>query len=271
MLLSWLSKFLASILVSVIFCAGLTLVLDSTVLSSHYIEGQLVKTDSYPRLSTALSQEVAKKSDSTDPQVQAKLQTVLTPQVLQQKTTSALDQMQAYYKGHGPAPVIDLTDLATKAQAAGVPIGDGSGLNKPISISPNNQVKDVAQTFRTIKLATILGSLVLVGLLLLVSWERHKYAALPDVLIVVGVLFLLFAIVFSFAPRFADHFIKLDSSSSAFTSIGRDLAYSIARDLGKHFGLIALLALAVGIGTRVWVPHIHHQVANSVRPKVRAR
>jgi hypothetical protein len=253
MILGWLSKLLASLLVSLIFSAGLTVILDGTILNSHYLEGQLLKTNSYMRLSTALSKEIAQKSGSADPQVQAKLQTILTPALLQQKTTTALDQLQAYYKGKGSAPVIDLTDLAPAVQAAGVPLDSNSPLSKPITLGANTKVKDFAQTFKNIKLGTIAGAIVLAGLLLFVSWERHRYAALPDVLISVGVLFVLLALSFGFAPGVADHLIKFDSSSNAFASVASDLATSISHDLGMRFGLLAAMLLAIGIGVRTWL------------------
>src|SRR5882762_6056197 len=101
-LLSLLSKFIASLLVSAIFLATFALLFSQTLLNSHYIEGQLSATNSYSRLSDALANEVAKQANPPDPTIKDKLKLVLTPAVLQQKLTLGLDQLQAYYEGKGP-------------------------------------------------------------------------------------------------------------------------------------------------------------------------
>src|SRR5438045_3503554 len=98
-MLSWLSKLTASLLISVLFAAVLTLFLDQTLLNSSYLEGQLASTNSYTKLSDALSDQVVKSSDNNDPALKAKVLSILTPTVLQTKLDGGLEQLQAYYKG----------------------------------------------------------------------------------------------------------------------------------------------------------------------------
>ena len=269
MLLSWLTKFTASLLVSIIFSAVLILLLDQTILNSHYLEGQLASTNSYVKLSGALSDQIIKSSDGADPALKPKLQAILTPSVLQTKLSGALEQLQAYYKGNGPVPVIDLTDLVNQAQAAGIKIGDGSGLTKPITIKSNSKVKGIATAFRSVKLGTIVGVVVLTALLLLLSWERHKYAALPDVIIIVGILFAIIALLFNLAPGFADHTVKFNFGSNGFATIGHNLALSIVHDLAKRFDIIAAGYLAVGISVRIWLARRHHHLATAPAPRTK--
>jgi hypothetical protein len=273
MLLSWLSKLLASLLTASLCGIIITLTLSQTLMSSHYLEGQLNKTNSYNRLSTALSTEVAKQAGlASNPQVNTLIQGILTPAVLKQKINSALDQLQAYYRGNGATPVIDLSDLASQAQAAGVPLGQNNPLSQPITLGSNSAkasatAKGVSKTFDHVRLTTIITSLVLVVALLAVSWERHRYGALPDVLICVGVLIGLVALIFDLGPSLADHYIKLSSTSNAFAALGHDLAESIARDLARRFGIIAAACLVAGIVTRILAGRLQGKAATTpVKP-----
>jgi hypothetical protein len=273
MLFSWLSKLLPSLLVSVLSGAIITVVINQTVLSSHYVEGKLASTNSYVRLSDALNTEIAKKA-SADPEsagITAKLQGIITPTVLQTKINGALDQLQAYYRGNGTLPTIDLTDLAPQVQAAGIPLPADSPLSKPIQLGGNEKVRGASKTFDHVRLTTIVTSLVLIVALLAVSWERHRYAALPDVAITVGGLIGLLALIFGLMPGLVAHYVKFDSSSNAFASIGNDLAVSIAHDLATRLGIIAGVCLAVGIATRIWAGRLRSGVMTKPTPALNAK
>lgn len=268
MLFSWLSKLLASILVAVLTGAVFTLVLNQTVLNSKYLEQHLASTDSYSRLSVALTDQITKKADDpqnpVDPAQVDKLKAILTPTLLQTKINASLDAFQAYYRGNGPLPVLDLTDVAAQAQAAGIPIPADSDITKPISLGSNKQARDVSKSFDQVRMGTLITSLVLVVALLAVSWERHKWAALPDVLIVVGVLLGLFALAFGVVSGMASHYVKIDTSSNAFAPIGRDLGASIASDLSHRLGMFAAAFAVVGIATRIAVAKLQSKSVQSV-------
>lgn len=254
MLFRLLSKFLASLLVSVLCGAIITTMLNQTVLNNHYLEHQLTATNSYSRLSTAISTQLTQDAGDTDPTVATKVQTIITPAVLQTKINGALDQLSAYYKGNGPVPTIDVSDLVAQANAAGLPINaQKAGLDKPITIGANKQVKGISKTFHTVWLSALGLSVLLVLALLAVSWERHRYAVLPDILITVGLLMGIIAAFFNFVPGMVVKHIKVDFSSNAFASLARDLATAISHDLGKRFAIIAGIALIAGIAWRVWI------------------
>lgn len=254
MLLSWLSKTLSSLLVVVLASATVTTVLNQTLLSSHYIEGKLASTDSYNRLSVALTDQISKQDSlAANPEVTAKISAVLTPAALQAKINGALDQFQNYYRGDGPPPVIDLTDLAAQAQAAGIPIGEDSGLTKPIPLSTNSNGKSASKTYGQVGMVSVIASGVLIVALLAISWKRGRYVALPDVLIAVGIFVGLLALAFVLASNMLTNHIKLDTASNAFAPIARDLASTIMADLAKRLGVAAALYTAVGIAARIWV------------------
>jgi hypothetical protein len=254
MALSFASKILALMLSVALSSAIFFTVLSQTLLSSQYLEQNLATTNSYNRLSDALSDEIAHNVLGTtelDPALVAQLKTIVAPDVLKTKVNGALEQFEAYAKGKGGAPVIDLSDIAAQAQAAGIPIGTDNEALQPITIGNGPGIQQANDTFATSKNLAIISSVVLAIALLVVSWRRNSYAALPNVLIVVGLMVGLVALLCLFAPGIIDKHVRIDFSANAFGAIGHDLAQAIVKDLGKRFGTIAVVILAIGIGTRV--------------------
>jgi len=263
-LLSLISKLLSLLLVGAIIVTALALLLSQTLLSSRYIEGELSATNSYSRLSDALVNEFVTQSQKdgqqVDPTLKDKLKTVLTPVVLQQKLDLALENLQLYYQGKGNAPVINVSDLVTKARAVGIQIGDNSGLDKPITIAGgNNKIKGAGKQFDHAKLLGVAVSAVLAVLLALVSWRRRKWVAIPDVLIWIGISLGIVAAVFTFGPGVAEHYLKFNAASNAFASLGHDLAVAIVHDLGRRLGIVAASYLVAGIAIRI-ILHKYHPV-----------
>ncbi|MFA5004461.1 MAG: hypothetical protein WC498_04265 [Candidatus Saccharimonadales bacterium] len=266
MLLSSLTKFLASLLSAALLVAIVTMTVDSTLLSSHYIESQLASTNSYNKLSTALSDELRASVVAANPNVPpaaaaiaaGQLQGIFTPDLIKSKLNSAVEVLEAYLRGSLQLPTIDMRDVVARAQAAGVPIPPDNSLSKPVAIisTTNNNVQNVRRTFEHVKLSAIILSVVLVGALLALSWERHRFATLPDVAIVLGVLVGLVAVGLSLAPGLLDSHLKLDLSSNAFAGIGHDLIRSIIQDMGKRFMVYAVVLLVVGIAGRIVVARL---------------
>jgi hypothetical protein len=259
MLNALLSKLVASLLVACLCGAIITVVLSQTILSSHYLEGRIVKVNGYSRLSDALSNEAAQTNFAGNPQAVATLRVILTPSVLQQKINGALNQLQLYYEGKVPVPVINLSDLAAQAQAAGVSMEQDSELFKPIvlgNFSNTARVRRAAKTFDGVRTATIVASLMLVLVLLVLCWRRHRYTALPSVLISIGIFMGLTAFIFYLGAGLANRFIGFAGASNAFASLGSDLAESVAHDLARRFAIIAVVCLLVGIGTRMWITRL---------------
>jgi len=248
--MAWLSRLVAGFLVAALCLAITTTVFDHTLFNSHYLEQKAAQNNAYARLSTALSAEVAKNGGQDNPQVAAQLQQILTPAVLQTKINGALDQIQAYYKGNGPSPVIDLTDLSTKAQAAGLTIPADSPLNKPITLSSNTQAKGISKRFERVKQESIIAVLVALVVLMLPSWKRYRYAILPDIAIECGLLIGIDAVVLYSLPSVVNRYAKINFNSNTFGSLTHDMITVIAHDLGKTFGIIAMVLLGGGLTIR---------------------
>jgi len=276
MLLSALSKTLSAILVMTITSAVLMAVLRETVLNSHYLEGKLDATNSYGRLSVTLTDQISKQATeeagvAEKQQFAAKLAPLITPQFLRLKINSGLDQMQAYYRGNGPLPVIDLTDIAAQAQAAGIPIPENSGINKPIPLGVSERGRSYSQTFDSLRQGVNISIALLAAGLLAVCWQRHKWVAPPDVLIVVGVLFGLLALIFAATSSGLAHSVKFDTDSNALSALGRDLASAMAKDFAGRLGIIAAVFGVVGIGARILVGRLASGNPTSTSPAPKAR
>ncbi|HET6924546.1 MAG TPA: hypothetical protein VFH39_01815 [Candidatus Saccharimonadales bacterium] len=274
MLLSLLSKFLASLLVASITLVTLVVLFSQTLLSSHYIEGQLSATHSYSRLSVALSDELIQQASDqgaqVDPSLKQELQGVLSPVVMQQKLSLALEELQTYYQGKGPAPQINVSDLVARARAVGVQVPPDSNLDQPITFAAGRGVKGAGKTYAHVKWLLLAAAAVLAGLLLLVCWKRRRWVALPDVFIGTGVLLGLSALVFGFGAGIAERYVSFGLASNAFTAIGHDLAVAISHDLGRRLVIIAICYLVVGVALRIMVAH-HHPKTRSVPAKAPQR
>jgi multisubunit Na+/H+ antiporter MnhB subunit len=259
-MLSALSKLLATLLVTMLTGTILTTVVNQTVLSSHYVEGKLTETNSYQRLSVALSDQVGQKvtagAGSENQLVTTKLQTIITPDVLKVKINTALEQMQAYLQGSGPRPTIDLTDLGTQAQAAGIPVPADSGLAKPISFPNTYRADGQKHNVYNTQQGMIIASAILAVALVAVCWRRQKWVALPDVLIWLGALVGFVALVLAVTSNGLAHHLNLGNDAGAFTPIGRDVAATIMNDLAKRLGLIAVMSGVAGIAGRIAVDRL---------------
>jgi len=256
MLLKWLSHLLAGLLVASLCGLIVSTVMSQTLMSSHYLESQLTKTNGYNRLSGALVNQVSQQAGLPgNPEINAAVQNILTPAVLKQKINTALDQLSLYYQGKGTAPTIDLTDLATQTQAAGVPLPADSPLSKPIKLVPDSGTKNTVtypgKSLASTRTTTIITSILLILALAAISWQRQRYGVLPNVLISVGVLIGLLALVLHMGPNLANHYIKFSTTLNAFAALGRDLAENIVRDLARRFGIIAGACLIAGIALRI--------------------
>ncbi|MEJ0072907.1 MAG: hypothetical protein WDN27_02350 [Candidatus Saccharibacteria bacterium] len=254
--LKWLSHTL-SVLLFVSLSGLISLfIVSHTLLNAHYIEGQLQADQAYSKLSVAISAELAKDAGTTDPQVTAALQNIVTPTVLQQKINSTLDQLQAFYLGNGPAPQIDVSDLVAQAQAAGVPVPANSNLSKPITLGPPNQNKGLGRSVDGVRLKSLLISGLLLVALLAVCWKRRRYTAPASVLIAISVLYGLLAAAFLTLPSVIDSHIRFDFSANAFAGVGHDLALAIAKNLGRDYAIVAIACLVVGIVSRMLIKRL---------------
>jgi multisubunit Na+/H+ antiporter MnhB subunit len=273
MLLKWLSRMISGLLVASLCGLVVSTVVSQTLINSRYLEAELTKANGYNRLSDALTSEISRQAGAADnPLVTAAIHNVVTPAVLKQKINTALDQLARYYQGKGPAPTVSLADLVTQTQAAGVPLPADSDLRKPIKLVPDSGTDSTvtypAKSFVDTHATAIIASVLLALVLAVISWQRRRYEALPDVLISVGVLVGALALALYLASNAADHYVKFSAASNVFASLGRDMAEDIVRDLARRFAIIAGACLVVGIVLRVAVAKTRSKPMRAVPVKV---
>ena len=268
MLLSATSKLLASLLASSIASLILALTFVQTVGNSHYLEQRLQATNSYQRLSVALSDELSQGIPGiAASQAQPILMRILTPQVLQAKTTSALDQIQAYYQGDGPAPTIDLTDLAAQAKAAGIPVPADNAINKPITIGVSQNAHKQGNVINALWWSSVAGLILCAAGLIVVCKLRRTWVPLPNMLIGTGILLGVLALLIAVAAGLVSHASISNNSAHAFASLGRDLGVLIAKDIAKRLAAWAVILAAIGVGVRMLLLRGRRNTSNPVMPQ----
>jgi hypothetical protein len=257
-MLSVLSKLLSTLLVFTLTGTVFSTVVNQTVLNSHYIEGKLTQTNSYERLSTALSEQVSQKvaAGSENPLVARELKSILSPETLRTKINSTLDQLQAYYEGKGPLPTIDLTDLGAQAQAAGIPLPSDSNISKPITLDGIPRTKGQGHNLKNSQYTLLITTLVLAAALALVCRQRHKWVAFPGVLLASGILIGLLAVLAAAASGAITQAIPFNAENAALATIGRDLASSIMTDVARHLGFMAALCELLSVMARILIKRL---------------
>lgn len=254
----WISRFLAAVLVSVITIAVLAQVFNSTLLSSKYLTQTAAKSGIYNSLAVNITNQLVKQVNQHSSNVPltaaqiAEIKNVITPSLIQTKVTGALSAIQAYYKSNGPTPTISLSDVSTQLQTAGLPVaGNNNVLTKPININGNQQIREQVKNFEEVKLLSSIAALVIIGLLLFLSWEEHRWKILPDIAIVNGVIFGILSLIFIFSVHFADKYGKLNTNSNAFADTANDYAKALTHGLGEIIGIISIILLVIGIAGRI--------------------
>ncbi len=248
----WISKVLSSLLVLVLAVVTVNLVLSQTVLNSKYLDVQLKKADAYHKLSVAITDELVHNTTSMDPELSAKVQSIVTPEVLEQRIPGALQQLEDYAKNGGTPPQIDISDLVAQARAAGVDIPADSGLDKPITLGQvgSYQVQPPSKTAKLVNTLMIVVAVVLTAALVFVCWLRRDFRALAVVATVYGAILLAVAALLWFAPDLLASRIHL-ATANAFVAVTQDVATAIAKDIAKRFATIGAISLALGIPT--WI------------------
>jgi len=267
----WLSRFIAAILISVITIAVLTQIFDATLLNSNYLNKVAIKDGLYSSLSVDISNQLVKDVENNNgsaptissQQASTIIKSVLTSSLIQTKVSSALSEVQAFYKGNGPQPSINLSDVIAKLQAAGLPISNNNQtLSKPIIIPSNQKVKQQIQYFEKLKLYSALATVILLVLLVFLSFEEHRWKVLPDLAIIVGVYLGLISAIFIFGVGVADKVAKLGTNSNDITITANNFAKSLTKGIGYKIAEIAIILIIVGIVSRIFMHRSNKNIAN---------
>ncbi|TAH36707.1 hypothetical protein EYC59_00830 [Candidatus Saccharibacteria bacterium] len=244
----WITKVISSLLLLALIGLTLNIVLNQTVLSTTYLDGQLKKADAYHKLSVAITDELVHNTTSMDPELSAKVQSIVTPEVLEQRIPGALQQLEDYMKNGGSAPQVDVSDLVAQARAAGVDIPANSSLDKPITIGQagSYKIQPPSKTAKLVNTLMVVAAVMLGATLVLVCWLRRDFRPLARLATWYGVVLGLIALVLWFAPDILASRIHF-AAVNIFASVSQEIATAIAKDIAKRFVTIAALALAVGI------------------------
>ena len=258
---NWIIYIVATLVVLLGIGVTLNLVLSQTLLSSNYVETQLDDTDAYTGLSSAISDEFTKNmkdAEQANPQEAEIIRTIITPDVVQEKLTELLSQAEGYIKHDGPAPVLDLSDVVTKAREAGLDVPADSEIAEPITFgtaeSRQQFVQDV-HTVRTFSTVLIVVTSVLVLLLVVLCVLRRDFRVIGTIAIIYGSLFVVIALVFWSAATIGID--RVQSGGDLFADIARKLAGAILKDEAQRFGIIGGIALVGGIIARIIFAKMH--------------
>lgn len=269
----WVSKVLSGLLLLALVGLTVNVVLNRTVLSSGYLDVQLKKADAYHKLSVAITDELVHNTTSMDPELSAKVQSIITPEVLEQRIPGALEQLEDYLKNGGNAPQIDVSDLVAQAQAAGVQIPAETDLTKPITLGQagSYKIQPPSETMKLMNTLTMVAAVVLGAALVVVSWLRRDFRPLAAVATLYGIIFVIVALLLWFAPDVLASRIHF-AAANVFAAVGQEVATVIAKDIAKQFGTIGAISLAIGVPAWIILAKLQKQrIATVVSPKTKTQ
>lgn len=272
MFLTFLSRLMSSLLTTLLFVTVVGLTANQTLLNTRYIETKLDSQDAYSRLSDALSTQIAQNSqdDATQAMSQeamiSQLKTVLTPAILQHKIETTLQQLQAYYRGNGPVPTLDISDLVNQAQQAGLPVPKDEKFQHPVTLTATTKVKKVSDTAKLVSI----GTLAVVGALLLgilaIAIKRKNYKPFANIVFSLGIMLSLTGTALLFVPRVFDKLYHFDPVKNLFGSLAHDLAVSAVHDFGLRLLIPGVTALLLGILAKIALKGTGHKQPKTSKP-----
>jgi len=260
-LLAWLSRFCATILVSLLSLVVFALVLSQTVFSPSYLHNELQHAHAYDRLASSINKQIVSSNQgSAIPAglLANQLQQVITPQLIQQKLDGTINQTKAYYDGNGPVPSIDLSPQANQLQATGLQLPQGTNLTKPIEIKPLAKVKDAKKVITNTLLAVVIALIVLLAAIVAIAVKRHSYKPLANIFISLAVTVGLSGLSMLLVAPYTNRWVTSVDSNN-YTELVRDLVHDITHDIGLRLSYIALASLALGIAGRILIHYLAKQ------------
>lgn len=253
MLLTILSRIMASVLTTLLFITIVGITADQTVLNTGYIETTLEKEKAYDRLSAAISQEIS--SNSADPSVPkeelaSQLEAVITPDVLKEKIDTTLKQLQEYFRGDGPVPTLDISDLVQQAQANGLQI-DADKFNEPVQLTAVTEVKKLSDAAQIISIATLVVVAVLLAGVIGIAIKRRDWRPLANIVFSLGLMLTITGACLMLVPQIFSRLYTFDAATNPFGSLAQDLAAIAVHDFGIRLLIPGLVALVIGIIAKV--------------------
>ncbi len=251
--MKFLEHVLASLLTFALSTAILGFILGSTLGNAKFLETAATKADLYTQLAATIP-DVAASGSETPADTKTALHSVLTATFLQQQTEMLLPQLVDHYGKGGPAPQIDLSDLVTRLQAAGYPMTPdmAASLGSPQTVTAgpaDARLTNLASLAARYGWVAPAASLALILLIVAVMRERRwstliRAAAWAAVTLAVsgGLLLLVPSLATSGLGGSA-----LKPLLPAVTSLLRAITDALARDLFIAAGVVAAIAVALGL------------------------
>ena len=262
MILAWLNRLMATLLTTLLFVAIVALAASQTFLNGPYMKSKLQGQHTYNRLSTALSNDIAKQAGSADDQqLISQLQQVITPGVLQQRLDSTIDQIQAYYQQNGPLPTLNVSDLIDKAQAQGLPVPDDPQLQQPIKLTALDKTKEFANVLKFVGIGLAIVIVLLVLGMLAIARKRRNYKPFAAVLISLGIMLSITGGALLLVPKVFNKLVGFDPASNPYGPLARDLALGIVHDFALHLLIPGVAILIAGILLRILIGKVRRRKA----------
>ncbi len=245
-----IAGFLSSLLVPLLLSASLSLVVRKTIMDSGYIGHKIETTQVTTDLSRVLPGLIVKQAGPgvDAKQVQAVVQTVLTPGAIQSKVTDGLSQLNSYLANNGAVPELDLRDLAIQARKSGLDIPDEL-TTKPLVLPADtgSQLKRIYSLSNQIDMISLVATGVLFLLLFLICVRLKNYKFLVSLFLTNGAFQLVLFVAARYAPMLLlQHMPAVDPAAQELVVIGQKLGFSILGDIASWFGWLAVAFFAIG-------------------------
>lgn len=249
MLMTFLSRLMSSLLTTLLFVAVAGFTASQTVLNVPYVEQKLADENAYVRLSDALSTQISQKSqDPRIPQelVATQLKTVLTPEVLKAKVDTTLKQLQAYYRGDGPIPTLDITDLLAQAEAAGLQL-EASKYEKPVELTPVSGIKSLSDAAGLIGIGLAIVMVLLFSGILIIAIKRRDFRPFANIAFSLGLMLSITGAALLFVPAVFNRIYTFNQSSNPIGTLVHDVAIAAVHDFGIRLLIPGIIILLVGL------------------------
>ncbi len=266
----FLAGLLGSLLTISIIAVSTSFVLDRTLLSSSYLESKAQQTNLYSDLARLLPEQIGAHGAATaagQAQITDKLKTVITPEAIRQHVEPALTQMEQFYKAGAAAPaVINFSDLADRARAAGLDIPANQFDQQVILTPTDSPARPVIRKFEVGKNYALFAALALLIGLGFVSYRLKKFGHLLAALIIPATWFAVLAFGVTKLPGLANANFKLNDQAQPLGPTVGHLVGAISHDLSVKFLdlTIILVALALAVYGAHWFLYKRPRASQSV-------
>ncbi len=254
-----LAALVSSFLINLVVAVIVSFVLTSTLFNPTYLAKKADQANIY---STAQSMLLdAFVNDVTDvkekERIREAINKVITPDYLKKKVEGLASQLDKRIHGKSDTLELDVSDLGERITAAGFNI-DTSRLPKTIPLPPeyDAQITQASVLTHTIQLWASVGSILILGIMILLSIRARQYRSLIYFFLMTSVSLFSLSLAFLYGPQVAfSQIIRFDESSKVAIDLLSPMAVAIGADVGMRFLYLgiafAIATVAVFIVSRI--------------------